>query len=187
MTEKHGKNGKRLCFRERLKKIKNYFLKATCFALLPPLISCATFKKEIEQTRLQCKMNCVLNNEQIICSTNNKKLELDIPSNIDLNKENIIKTSYQAERTILITENYIIRTLGCEEIRNGKEILGKRNGTIYFQNAVFISIQPLKEMGNIKNIEIVDENVVFLLDNGVMIIVNSDKMGPAKVIGNAKN
>lgn len=138
-----------------------------------------------EAPKLQ-KCSIETSGERTILTTPKGGIELDVPENIDMKKENIRAISCQPNRTIILIDNYIIRSLGYNEITNScplisKPCLGNISGLstkFYFQNAVFISIAPIKETGDITDMKIVDGKVVMIVigkDNNIKtVIVNTD-------------
>jgi hypothetical protein len=136
-----------------------------------------------EPTKKECSIE--VDEKGTLFTTKNGSILLNVPENIDMKKEKIEKISCQANRTIILTENYIIRTLGYNNIRiTGLDMpqmlwLGNIAGKkFYFQNAVFISLSEVKKSGEIIDKNIVDGEVVITVKEGnniKIVIVNTDK------------
>ena len=133
---------------------------------------------------------CDHSNEQPICNVSFSKnsltlsyagkdgtfvLELDVPDAVHLTS--ISKVSCQADRTIIISDGYAIRSLGYDQLKIGKNMLGQFGNTFYVQNAVFLPLSPL---GMIQSAEISDSLVVVRSARGTYRIDMDDPAAPAR-------
>lgn len=109
---------------------------------------------EIEKPKEKKALECFLkirNGKLELVYTGEAKerfsIELDLPKSDKISIRRFIRksrpmlVSCQPDRGVVVTEEFVIRAVGTNRIENGIPIIGTlKNGKIYFQNAIVLSI-----------------------------------------------
>lgn len=134
--------------------------------------------------RVSCSLNMHNNVLSFVLSskTSSKKpterlqLSMDMPEGVSLSPP--LEMKCQPQRTIVVTDQYLARCLGYEDIKDGREMLGiLANGALYPQNCVF---RDLRSLGKIGRIVVLGNEVELESSKGNCTIDADNPSKPAK-------
>jgi hypothetical protein len=135
------------------------------------LVACA-HSKNLERTPQTD--NCGLRGSTLelnISGRDKMFLALDIPEGVTLSEP--VAVSCQERRTVIVTPEGVIRTLGSLDVVEGKEMLGFfPDGTFKAQNTIVF--YTLDVIGRVSSASIAGENVVFRSVEGQSCRISTD-------------
>ncbi|MBS3067174.1 hypothetical protein J4450_00605 [Candidatus Micrarchaeota archaeon] len=145
-------------------------------SLILPLLSCAVPQRHIEKPRIQ-ETRCALEDHDgdIILSYERAGQRSSIK--LDVNEFKPIALFCQRRRTIIVTGDKIIRSLGYDDITAGMEMIGAlpdANDRFRPENVVVLGIAPL-ESGNIIAAMVSENILTIVTESGVVWRVDVDK------------